>query len=89
MPSASFPRDLDEIDDRPPHGAAGALETIASVLALLRDEVPPTVGTSELDPRIDIAVVLKASRKTKLARPVSLSLGFGGHNACLILEKAT
>ena len=70
-------------------GAAGALETIASVLALLRDEVPPTVGTSELDPHIDIDVVLKASRKTKLARAVSLSLGFGGHNACLILEKAT
>ena len=70
-------------------GAAGALETIASVLTLLRDEVPPTVGTSELDPHIDIDVVLKASRKTKLARAVSLSLGFGGHNACLILEKAT
>ena len=70
-------------------GAAGALETIASVLALLRDEVPPTVGTSELDLYIDIDVMLKASRKTKLARTVSLSLGFGGHNACLILKKAT
>ena len=70
-------------------GAAGALETIASILALLRDEVPPTVGTSELDPHIDIDVVLTASRKTTLARAVSLSLGFGGHNTCLILEKAT
>ena len=70
-------------------GAAGALETIAAVLALLRDEVPPTVGTRELDPCIDIDVVLRTSRKTELTRAVSLSLGFGGHNACLILEKAT
>ncbi|MDO5093105.1 MAG: beta-ketoacyl-[acyl-carrier-protein] synthase family protein [Propionibacteriaceae bacterium] len=68
-------------------GAAGALETIAAVLALQRDEVPPTVGTADIDPAVEVDVVVGASRRTPLSRAVSLSLGFGGHNTCLILEK--
>lgn len=68
-------------------GAAGAIEVIACVLALLRDEVPPTVGTTELDPEMRIDVVLGNSRRAKLARAVSLSLGFGGHNTCVVVEK--
>lgn len=69
-------------------GAAGATEAIASVLALQREEIPPTIGTQELDPAVDIDVVLHKSRKAKLSRAVSLSLGFGGHNACLVFDRA-
>ncbi len=68
-------------------GAAGALETVAAILALRRDEVPPTVGTNEIDPAVNIDVVVGTARRTTLTRAVSLSLGFGGHNTCLVLEK--
>lgn len=68
-------------------GAAGAVEAVACVLSLRRDEVPPTVGTTELDPQIDIDVVLGSSRSTAVSRATSLSLGFGGHNTCLVFDK--
>lgn len=68
-------------------GAAGAIEMIACVLALTRGEVPATVGTTELDPGIRVDVVTGASRHTELERAVSLSLGFGGHNTCVVVDR--
>jgi 3-oxoacyl-[acyl-carrier-protein] synthase II len=69
-------------------GAAGALEAVASVLALRRQTVPATVGTSHLDEDIQADVVHGAARRLELARAVSLSLGFGGHNTCLVIDRA-
>ncbi|UZN02608.1 beta-ketoacyl-ACP synthase II [Cellulomonas sp. S1-8] len=67
--------------------AAGAVEAVASVLALRRQVVPPTVGTTELDEDIQVDVVHGAARSMEFSRAVSLSLGFGGHNACLVLDR--
>ncbi|GAA1848896.1 beta-ketoacyl-ACP synthase II [Myceligenerans crystallogenes] len=68
-------------------GAAGAIEAVASVLALRNQAVPPTVGTTELDENVQIDVVTGASQPADLDRALSLSLGFGGHNACLVLDR--
>ncbi|GAB4084595.1 beta-ketoacyl-ACP synthase II [Myceligenerans cantabricum] len=69
-------------------GAAGATEAVAAVLALRRQAVPPTVGTSELDEDVQIDIVHGTARPTALDRALSLSLGFGGHNTCLVLDRA-
>lgn len=69
-------------------GAAGAVEAVASVLALRAQRVPPTVGTTELDEDVQVDVVHGAARSAEFSRAVSLSLGFGGHNACLVLDRA-
>ncbi|MFV0375341.1 beta-ketoacyl-[acyl-carrier-protein] synthase family protein [Microbacterium sp.] len=69
-------------------GAAGAVEAIAAVLALHRGEVPPTVGTSTVADDIAVDVVHTVARPAPLTRAASLSLGFGGHNIALILDKA-
>ncbi|WP_030160855.1 beta-ketoacyl synthase [Glycomyces sp. NRRL B-16210] len=68
-------------------GAAGAVEAIAAVLSLHREAVPPTAGTRLLDEDVQIDVVCGGSRPARLSRAVSLSLGFGGHNACLVFDR--
>ncbi|MFT4296000.1 MAG: beta-ketoacyl-[acyl-carrier-protein] synthase family protein [Micropruina sp.] len=67
-------------------GAAGAVEVVASVLALRAGLVPPTVGIRELDPAVQVTVVRDVARAAPLTRAVSLSLGFGGHNVCLVID---
>ncbi|THV24614.1 beta-ketoacyl-[acyl-carrier-protein] synthase family protein [Glycomyces paridis] len=69
-------------------GAAGVVEAIASVLALHRGAAPATVGTADLDEDVQIDVVRGGARPAALTRAVSLSLGFGGHNACLVIDRA-
>ncbi|WP_029767473.1 beta-ketoacyl-[acyl-carrier-protein] synthase family protein [Haloglycomyces albus] len=68
-------------------GAAGAVEAIAGVMALQRGEAPPTAGTTDIDDDMHIDVVRGESRSAPLTRSVSLSLGFGGHNACLVIDR--
>lgn len=68
-------------------GAAGALEAVASVLALRRSTVPPTVGTRALDAGVHVDVVLGSARKASFDRAASLSMGFGGHNAVLVFDR--
>lgn len=68
-------------------GAAGAVEAIASVLALHNELIPPTIGYSEPDPDCDLDYVPNTSRKAKVTLSLSTSLGFGGHNACLAFRK--
>jgi 3-oxoacyl-[acyl-carrier-protein] synthase II len=70
-------------------GAAGAVEAVAAVLAVRNGAVPPTAGTEHLDEDVHIDVVRGAARPAQLTRAVSLSLGFGGHNACLVLDSAS
>ncbi|MCX2969831.1 MULTISPECIES: beta-ketoacyl-[acyl-carrier-protein] synthase family protein [Streptomyces] len=66
-------------------GAAGGIETALTVLALERRLVPPTVNLDTLDPLVPVEVVAKAARPARLEYAVKTSLGFGGHNAALVL----
>lgn len=68
-------------------GAAGAAEAIAAVLALKEGIVPPTIGLAEPDPECDLDYVPNQARKADLALSLSVSFGFGGHNACVVFKK--
>jgi 3-oxoacyl-[acyl-carrier-protein] synthase II len=71
-------------------GAAGAVEAVATVLALRDRVAPPTLGWAERDPELDLDYVPEGPRPLKGDRLVALSnsFGFGGHNAVLCLEAA-
>lgn len=69
-------------------GAAGAVECIASVLALKDGVLPPTIGLSEPDPDCDLDYVPLTKREAKCSLALSISLGFGGHNGCIALRRA-
>ena len=68
-------------------GAAGAVELIASVLAVNEGVVPPTIGLQEPDPECDLDYTPGTAKKRELDLAVSNSLGFGGHNACIAVRK--
>ncbi|MEI7032627.1 beta-ketoacyl-[acyl-carrier-protein] synthase family protein [Streptomyces pratensis] len=69
-------------------GAAGGIEAALTVLALQHQRVPPTVNLDAPDPRIPIEVVAKEARDASFDCAVKTSLGFGGHNAALVLTSA-
>ena len=69
-------------------GAAGAVEAIASVMALHTGIVPPTIGYAEPDPECDLDYVPNTAREAHPQAALSVSLGFGGHNACVAFRKA-
>ncbi|HWS29534.1 MAG TPA: beta-ketoacyl-ACP synthase II [Clostridia bacterium] len=69
-------------------GAAGAVEAIASIKALEQGVIPPTIGYAEPDADCDLNYVPNRAQKAELSAALSLSLGFGGHNACLAFVKA-
>jgi len=64
-------------------GAAGAVEAIVAILTLSKGVVPPTVGLIEPDPECDLDYVPLKARQVSPALAMSVSLGFGGHNACV------
>ncbi|MEW6568982.1 MAG: beta-ketoacyl-ACP synthase II [Chloroflexota bacterium] len=68
-------------------GAAGAVEAIFSILALLRGLIPPTINYHTPDPKCDLDYVPNKARKASLRHVLSNSFGFGGHNACLIFSR--
>ena len=68
-------------------GAAGAAEAVVSVLALKDGIAPPTIGLTSPDPDCDLDYVPLVARKADFDASVSVSLGFGGHNACLAFRK--
>ncbi len=68
-------------------GAAGAVEAIASALAIRDGIIPPTVGLQEPDPDCDLDYVPNVARKADVRVALSNSLGFGGHNATLLLRR--
>ncbi|AFA48695.1 beta-ketoacyl-ACP synthase II [Acetobacterium woodii] len=70
-------------------GAAGAIEAIASILALRDGVIPPTIGYQVPDPNCDLDYVPNQKRKVQSDVALSISLGFGGHNACLAFAKYT
>lgn len=68
-------------------GAAGAVEAIASVLAIRDQIAPPTINYSTPDPDCDLNYVPNQAQSGKIEAVLSNSLGFGGHNACLAFRK--
>ncbi|MEA1785664.1 beta-ketoacyl-ACP synthase II [Arenibacter sp. GZD96] len=70
-------------------GAAGAIEAIASILAMEHGVVPPTINHTAVDPNIDPSLNLTLNKAQKRDVTVALSntFGFGGHNACVIFKK--
>lgn len=68
-------------------GATGAVELIASALALRDGIVPPTIGLEEADPECDLDYTPMVARKRDLDIAISNSLGFGGHNVCVALRR--
>jgi len=65
-------------------GAAGAVEAILAIQALRTGVLPPTAGTRQLDPDIDLDVVVDEPRPARVAAVMSNSFGFGGQNASLV-----
>ncbi|KUL47651.1 3-oxoacyl-ACP synthase [Streptomyces sp. NRRL F-4489] len=68
-------------------GAAGGIETALTVLALEQQLVPPTANLTVPDPRIPVEVVRDEARTAAFDCAVKTSLGFGGHNAALVLTR--
>ena len=68
-------------------GAAGAVEAIFTALSLKEDFAPATIGYREPDPECDLDIVPNEGRKALLRYAMSNSLGFGGHNASILLKK--
>ena len=65
-------------------GAAGAIEAVAVALSIEHATLPPTAGTTDVDPELGLDVVL-AARNWSPGPVLSNSFGFGGHNATLLL----
>ena len=68
-------------------GAAGALEAASVLLSFVHCELPPTMGTTQVDPVLEVDVVL-APRAWEPGPTISNSFGFGGHNGSLVLGPA-
>lgn len=68
-------------------GASGAVEAIISIKALQEGYVPATINLVNQDPLCDLDVVANVGRKKDIKVAMSNSLGFGGHNASIVLKK--
>ena len=70
-------------------GAAGAIEAIASILAMENSMVPPTINHSVVDENIDpsLNLTLNKAQAREVNVAMSNTFGFGGHNACVLFRK--
>ncbi len=70
-------------------GAAGAIEAIASILAMEHGIVPPTINHTTVDENIDpsLNLTLNKAQKRDVKVAMSNTFGFGGHNACVVFKK--
>jgi len=70
-------------------GAAGAIEAIASILAMESGIVPPTINHETVDENIDpsLNLTLNKAQKRDIKVAMSNTFGFGGHNACVLFKK--
>ncbi len=67
-------------------GAAGGVEGIACVLAIRHQIIPPTINYKTPDPDCDLDYVPNQAREGRIRVTMSNSLGFGGHNACIVFK---
>lgn len=70
-------------------GAAGAVEAIATIMAVVHDTVPPTINFRNPDPAIDqnLNLTLNKAQKRPVRVALSNNFGFGGHNASILIRK--
>ncbi len=70
-------------------GAAGAIEAIASILAMKYSLVPPTINHTTVDENIDpsLNLTLNKAQEKEINVAMSNTFGFGGHNACILFKK--
>jgi 3-oxoacyl-[acyl-carrier-protein] synthase II len=69
-------------------GAAGALESIAAILALREGIIPPTINLDDPDERLDLEVAAHKARTADIQAAMNNSFGFGGHNVALVFTRA-
>ncbi len=68
-------------------GASGAIEALATILALKDNIIPPTINLDNPDDRCDLNYTAKLSHKREVNIALSNSMGFGGHNVTLGFKK--
>ena len=68
-------------------GAAGAVESIATILAIRESVVPPTINLDDPDDRLDLDVAAHKARPLEIPAAMNNSFGFGGHNVALIFTR--
>jgi 3-oxoacyl-[acyl-carrier-protein] synthase II len=71
-------------------GAAGAVEAIATIMAIVEGVVPPTINFKVPDPQIDknLNITPNKAQKREVRSAISNTFGFGGHNASIVIKKA-
>src|SRR6266705_5264017 len=68
-------------------GAAGAIEAVISIQSILTGIIPPTINLHHPDPDCDLDYVPNEARQAAVNVAMTNSMGFGGHNACLIFKR--
>ena len=68
-------------------GAAGAIEAVVSIMSILTGIISPTINLHHPDPECDLDYVPDTAREATVNVAMSNSMGFGGHNACLIFKR--
>jgi 3-oxoacyl-[acyl-carrier-protein] synthase II len=69
-------------------GAAGAVEGVATVLAVRDGLLPPTINLTDPDPQCDLDYVPNQARRAEVECAISNGFGFGGHNAAVVFRRA-
>lgn len=70
-------------------GGSGGIESVAAVMAIANDQIPPTINLNNPDPACDLDYVPAQSRAQRVDVALSNSFGFGGHNVTLAFRKYT
>jgi 3-oxoacyl-[acyl-carrier-protein] synthase II len=68
-------------------GAAGAVEAVATILAIVHDTIPPTINFENPDPKCDLNYTFNEPAKREVRVAMSNAFGFGGHNTSLAFRK--
>ena len=68
-------------------GASGAVEGIITVLSIYDSYVPATINYKVSDAECDLDIVPNKGRNAEIKAAMSNSLGFGGHNACVLFKR--